>query len=310
MRTIFFGTPEIAVPALRALAETTDLLAVVCQPDRPAGRGLELTEPPVKTAALELDLPVHQPARVRDGALQKWMEGYSPDVAVVMAYGRILPAGVLAVPRSGCINLHASLLPSLRGAAPIQWALIRGARETGISLMQMDTGMDTGPVFIERRVAIGPEEDAGSLARRLAELAADVVREELPRAVSGEVQAVPQDDTLATEAPPLVRDDARLDWSRPSHEIVNRVRGLSPRPGAFTTREGKTFKVLAARTGPGSPGNEPPGTVVRADQGGLWITSGTTVIEVLRGQVEGKRAAPFADLVNGRVLRLGDRLGS
>lgn len=207
------------------------------------------------------------------------------------------------------MNLHASLLPALRGAAPIQWALIRGEKETGISLMQMDAGMDTGPVFIERRLAIEPEEDAGLLAVRLAALAADVVREDLPRAVAGELTATPQDGARATVAPPITREDARLDWSQPSDIIVNRVRGLSPRPGAFTTRDGKTFKVLSARVGPGPAGNHAPGTVVRADQAGLWIATGSGVIEVLRGQMEGRRAASFVDLVNGRALRAGDRLG-
>lgn len=297
------------MPALRALSETTDLVAVVCQPDRPAGRGLELTEPAVKRAAVELHVPVHQPVKVKDGALQAWLEERAPDVAVVMAYGRILPVGVLEAPKKGCINLHASLLPALRGAAPIQWAVIRGEKETGISLMAMDAGMDTGPVFIERRLAIQPDEDAGALAGRLAALAADVVREDLPLAVSGELTATPQDDSRATVAPPITREDARLDWTESSRNVVNRVRGLSPRPGAFTTRDGKTFKVLSARIGPSSAGDADPGTVVRADHGGLWIATGSGVIEVLRGQLEGKRAASFVDLVNGRVVRGGDRLG-
>src|SRR5262245_61527634 len=172
MRTVFFGTPELAVPAFRALAETTEVVGVVCQPDRPAGRGLRLTEPAVKRAARELGIDVHQPVKVKTGNLHDWLGERRVDVAVVLAYGRMLPKAVLDVPGRGCMNLHASLLPRYRGAAPINWAIARGERETGVSLMQMDEGMDTGPVFTMRSIEIGPEETAGELAARIAELSA------------------------------------------------------------------------------------------------------------------------------------------
>lgn len=308
VRTIFFGTPEIAVPALRALAQTTELSGVVSQPDRPAGRGLQMNEPAVKRAARELGVEVFQPAKVRDGALAGWLRAREPDVAVVMAYGRILPEPVLSSPRLGCLNLHASLLPELRGAAPIQWALIRGAVETGISLMQMDAGMDTGPVFCERRIRIDPDDDAESLATRLANLAAEVVREELPRAVSGELRATPQDESRATTAPPLTREDAHIDWSAPALAIVRRVRGLSPRPGAFTMREARSVKLLSARVAPVESVSGPAGTVVRADRGALWVAAGEGAVELIRGQVEGKRPMSAQDLVNGRAFAVGDRL--
>src|SRR5689334_7222204 len=239
MRTVFFGTPELAVPALRELASTTNVLGVVCQPDRPAGRGLELREPAVKRAARELGIEVYQPVKVKTGELAVWVRARQPDVAVVLAYGRILPPAVLAAPRRGCMNLHASLLPRYRGAAPIQWAIMRGETETGIALMQMDEGLDTGPVYSERRTPILGEDDAATLSGKLAELAAVVVREDLPRAVSGELVAIPQDGSLATFAPPLDREHARIDWAASAPVIVNQVRGLSPRPGAFTTKAGR-----------------------------------------------------------------------
>ena len=310
MRTVFFGTPDIAVPALRALASSTDLVGVVCQPDRPAGRGLEITEPAVKRAARDLGVLVHQPVKVKTGNLDEWLRDLSADVAVVLAYGRILPEAVLAAPKHGCMNLHASLLPLYRGAAPIQWALIRGETETGFSLMQMDAGLDTGPVFCERRLPILPEDDAGTLAARLSELGALVIVEDLPRAVRGELSPVPQDSSRATLAPPLTRDHGRLDFGADAAAVVNLVRGLSPRPGATTVLGDRTLKILAARVGPSGPAVGAPGTVVRADKGGLWIAARSGTVELLRAQLEGKKPMSGPDLVNGRALRLGDVLGT
>jgi methionyl-tRNA formyltransferase len=309
VRTVFFGTPGIAVPALRALAASTELVGVVCQPDRPSGRGLELHEPEVKQAARELGVEVHQPVKVKTGNLDTWLREREPDVAVVLAYGRILPPAVLSAPRRGCMNLHASLLPLYRGAAPIQWAIISGETRTGISLMQMDEGLDTGPVYAVRELPILDDDDAGALAERLAELAAVVVREDLPRAVSGELRPVPQDGARATYAPPLTREDARIDWTQDARAIVNRIRGLSPRPGAFTTLGKKTLKVLAARPGPAGDSVGPAGEVVRADKGAVFVAAGRGLVEILRGQLEGKKAMAAADLVNGRALRSGDVLG-
>jgi methionyl-tRNA formyltransferase len=311
VRTLFFGTPDIAVPALRMLAATTELVGVVCQPDRPAGRGLALSEPAVKRAARELGVEVHQPVKVKTGTLHEWVRERSPDVALVLAYGRILPPNVLEAPRRGCMNLHASLLPAYRGAAPIQWAIIRGETETGIALMQMDEGLDTGPVYCERRLAIGENEDTGSLTTRLGELAAEVVREDLPRAVRGEISPTPQDTSRATYAPPMEKEHARLDWGLPARDIVNRVRGLSPRPGAYTTITGRTFKVLSARVAPGGVSDpDKAGTVIRADKGGLWIAAADGAVELVQAQVEGRKPMGAADLVNGRAVRLGQILGN
>lgn len=308
IRTVFFGTPAIAVPALEALHETTELVAVVCQPDRPAGRGLALSEPAVKVAAVRLGLPVVQPQKVRTGELETWLREQAADLAVVMAYGRILPEGVLSAPRLGCLNLHASLLPKLRGAAPINWAIARGEAETGISLMQMDAGLDTGPVFALRKLAIGPEETAGELAERLAALAAEVVREDLPRVARGELAAVPQDASQASHAPLIEKGDTRIDWTRSAREIVDLVRGMAPRPAAHTEVRGKHLKLTRTRVSSQHAGGA-PGTVALGIGREILVATGAGTVEILRAQLEGKKELAAADLLNGRALGPGDVLG-
>lgn len=310
MKTVFFGTPALAVPALRALAETTEVVGVVCQPDRPAGRGLRVTAPAIKDAAEHLGLIVHQPKKVRTGTLDEWIRARDADAAIVLAYGRILPERVLEAPRLGCFNLHASLLPRYRGAAPINWALIRGESETGISLMRMDEGLDTGPVYCERRIEIGRTDNAGTLSTKLGELAGEVVRCDLPRVLEGTLEAIPQNDTDATYAPPLTKADLRLDWQGSAEELENRVRGLAPLPAARTTLRGKTLKVLAVRRAELPMDQAPPGTVVRADPGATLIATGRGALKLIEAQVEGRRAVRARDLVNGRQIRVGDVLGS
>lgn len=309
-RSVFFGTPAIAVPALRALAETTEVVGVVCQPDRPAGRGMKLTAPAVKQTALELGLEVHQPVKVKTGNLDEWLEARAVEVAVVLAYGRILPEAVLAAPRRGCINLHASLLPEYRGAAPINWAIMRGETRSGISLMQMDAGLDTGPVYCARELAIAPTETAGELAARMADLAAAMVRDDLPRVLAGELEATPQDAARASHAPPLEKADLVVDWSWEATRIVDWVRGLSPLPCARTTLEGKTLKLQQARVCPGTCPTGSAGEVVIADKSGLVVACGEGFVELQRAQLEGRKALAAVDLVNGRLLTLGARLGT
>ncbi|HEY8946701.1 MAG TPA: methionyl-tRNA formyltransferase [Polyangiaceae bacterium] len=308
MRAVFFGTPALAVPALRALATVTDVAGVVCQPDRPAGRGLALSVPPVKTEAERLGLPVHQPQRVRDGSLRDWLAGTGADLAVVLAYGRILPPDVLATPRLGCVNLHASLLPKLRGAAPVQWALITGETETGISLMQMDAGLDTGPVFTRHSLSIGPDETAGELAERIAQLAAAVVLSDIPRLGAGELTAEPQDATLATHAPPLGREHGRIDWHLPSRAVHDLIRGLSPRPGAYTTHRGKALRVRSTARIAAAPALAPG--ELRVERPKVLIGTGDGALELVTAQVEGRRELPALELVNGRALADGERLGT
>jgi methionyl-tRNA formyltransferase len=307
-RSVFFGTPEIAVPALKALADTSELVGLVCQPDRPKGRGLEVQEPATKRAAQELGVPVHQPLKVKTGNLDQWLLERSIDVAVVFAYGRILPEPVLLAPRRGCMNLHASLLPKYRGAAPIEWAIAGGETETGISLMQMDVGLDTGPVFARRALSIGQHETAGELAARLAELAAVMVREDLPRAVFAELRALPQDDASASLAPPLQRDHGRIDWSAPAVAIDRLIRAMTPRPGAHTKVRGKLLKIVKAVPVADAQGLA-PGTVARSVRDELTVATGQGSIVIMRAQLEGRKALDAVDLVNGRVLQPGDVLG-
>jgi len=308
MRSVFFGTPAIAVPSLHALREVSDVVGVVCQPDRPAGRGMKQKPPAVKLAAAELGLEVHQPVKVKTGTLHEWLRDRRVEVAVVLAYGRILPAAVLQAPRHGCLNLHASLLPRYRGAAPINWALIRGETRTGISLMQMDEGLDTGPVYCQRELDISEEETAGELTERLAELAAEVVRRDLSRALSGELVATPQDEALATYAPPIAPEDARIDWNAPAPAIVNLVRGLAPSPGAYTTIAGKRVRVLALRSVEGAPSSA-PGTIGVLPHHRLVVSTADGIVEIVAAQLQGRRVGSGRDLLNGRVLRPGEVLG-
>jgi methionyl-tRNA formyltransferase len=307
-RSVFFGTPAIAVPALRALAEVTTVVGVVCQPDRPAGRGLSLSEPAVKQAARELGIEVYQPTKVKSGELEAWLRDRNADVAVVLAYGRILPPAVLSAPRRGCLNLHASLLPKYRGAAPINWCIVNGETETGVALMQMDEGLDTGPVFCERRLPIGPTETAGELAERIAELCAVVVREDLGRAVSGEIPPTPQEHSRATHAPPITREHTQIDWSQPAEAIANLIRGMAPRPGAHTRVRGKRLRLARARVSDQTLAAE-PGRVGLGIGRELLVATGAGTLEILRAQLEGKKELDAGDLLNGRSLGPDDLLG-
>ncbi|WP_438003531.1 methionyl-tRNA formyltransferase [Sorangium sp. So ce321] len=311
MRALFFGTPAIAVPSLEALASVADVVGVVCQPDRPAGRGLELKAPPVKVKAAELGLPVVQPEKIRTPEFAAWVKDAEADVALVIAYGRILPKAVLEAPRRGCMNLHASILPRYRGAAPITWAIVGGEAETGISLMQMDEGMDTGPVYAVHRTPIGPDTTADELAVELGALAARVVREDLRRAVGGEIEATPQDHGAATHAPLLKKEDGRIRWDRSARQLHDHIRGMTSWPGAFTTIDGKALKVLAARVESEAAREEaPPGTVVMAGRGVVIVACGAGAIQILRAQAEGRKPLAAADLVAGRTLQTGMVLGS
>ncbi|HQP35100.1 MAG TPA: methionyl-tRNA formyltransferase [Polyangiaceae bacterium] len=308
MRALFFGTPEIAVPALEALCEVAEVVGVVSQPDRPAGRGLALRAPAVKERALQLGLAVVQPTKVRTDEFAAWVRSRDASVALVMAYGRILPPAVLDAPSRGCMNLHASLLPKYRGASPITWAVVHGERETGISLMQMDAGLDTGPVYAMRRITIDSNETSGELAVRLARLAADVVRDELVAAMDGRLCAEAQDAGRATLAPILTREHGRLDWGRSAHELHDHVRGMQPWPGAWTRLRGKLMKVLRTRERSEVGVDAAPGTVVLADGGGLVVACRQGSLELLQVQLEGRKAMAARDFVAGRAVQAGDRL--
>lgn len=310
-RAVFFGTPQFAVPCLEALVEIADVAGVVCQPDRPQGRGLELTAPPVKKRAVELGLTVVQPTKLKTGEFAAWLREQKADVALVVAYGRILPQDVLDAPRLGCVNVHASLLPKLRGAAPITWAVVRSEPETGVTLMQMDIGMDTGAMLEQFATPISDEETAGELSERLSAIGALATRKGLPRYVAGGYTPIAQDHEKATMAPMLKKEDGRLDFTKPARAVHDHVRGMTPWPGASTTARGKTVKVLTTRVTdvPQSQGTAEPGTVVFADKTRVVVACGERGVELARIQLEGKKPIAAGDWFLGRGVAEGDRLG-
>jgi len=241
MRIVFLGTPEFTLPLLEACAQAGELALVVAQPDKPAGRHQELQQPASKRWALRRGIPVEQPARVKNGALASVLASARPEVAVVAAYGRILPPDALAVPRHGCLNVHASLLPELRGAAPAQWAVARGYRETGVTIMQVDEGLDTGDIRLQKRIDIAPDETGESLLARLAPLGAEALAEALQKLELGALPRIPQEHAKATLAPILTREDGRVDWTRTAVALDQRRRGFLPWPGAWTTVKGASL---------------------------------------------------------------------
>lgn len=310
MRALFFGSPAFAVPSLEALASMADVAAVVCQPDKPAGRGLELAAPATKVRALAIGLPVVQPTKLRTGEFAAWARDQKVDVALVVAYGRILPKDVLDAPRLGCVNVHASLLPKYRGAAPITWAVVHGETETGVTLMKLDEGMDTGPTFAEVRTPIGPDETAGELSVRLAKMGAEAVTRWLPPYVNGECPLAAQDASRATIAPMLTKEHGRIDWTKSAQAVHDQVRGMSPWPGAFTTARGRTLKVHKAQVVHGARSSAAPGQVVLADKARVLVACGEGTIDLVSVQPEGRKAVRGAEWVIGRGVAEGDVLGA
>lgn len=307
MRVVFFGTPEIAVPSLDALRNVAQIVGVVCPPDRPKGRGLRPCPCAVKRRAHELGMEVFQPERVRDGGLQTWLAALDLDAALVLAYGRILPQAVLDAPRRGCLNLHASLLPRHRGAAPVAQAILAGDERTGVSLMQMTAGLDEGPVYTSRSCAIDPGCTAGTLGQRLASLAAEIVTEDLLPVLKGGVPSTEQDPSRATWAPPLTAEDELLKFDQDAISLERRVHALAPRPGAGTSLRGRRLKVLAARA-EAIDLNLPPGAVQVRDSRRVLVATGAGALELLEVQLAGKRAISARDLLNGRSISSGDLL--
>jgi methionyl-tRNA formyltransferase len=298
MRVVFMGSPEFAVPCLRALASAHEVALVVSQPDKPAGRGGQLTAPAVKVAALELGLPVIQPRSAKTGELRDALVASGAELAVVVAYGKILPRAVLeALPR-GCINVHASLLPRYRGAAPVQWSVINGDPETGVAIMQLDEGMDTGPVLLERRVAIDPHETAGELLARLAPIGAQALLDAIAAIASG----------AATHAPMLEKADGLIDFAQPAHAVAARIRGVDPWPGAQALHRGQIVKLFRAAARPRPPGTEVAGTVVAIDDAGLHVVCGEDVAVIREIQAPGRKRLTAAQFAAGRGIAVGDLL--
>jgi methionyl-tRNA formyltransferase len=304
MRVLFYGTPRFALPTLEALLAAHLVVGVVTQPDRPAGRGRRLTLPPVKERATAAGIPVFQPERIRD---PRWLEplgALDAEVAVVVAFGQILPRAVLDVPRRGSINVHASLLPKYRGAAPIAWVLIRGERETGVTTFQMDEGMDTGPVLRRERTPIEPGETAGELAERLAHLGARVLIDTLAHLDA--ITPTPQRPEAATLAPRLRKTDGYLDWSEAAAALVNRIHGCNPWPGALTGTPGGRLLIWRARTRVRQEA-APPGALLGTPPD-LRIAAGEGAVEPIEVQPESRRAVSWPEYLRGARLRPGDRL--
>lgn len=290
------------MPSLRALAESPiELAAVVTNPDKPAGRGMELRSSPVKEEALRAGLEVLQPRRAREPELEERLRELAPDVAVVVAYGSILPGSLLEVPRLGFVNLHFSLLPEYRGAAPVQRALIDGVAVTGVSVMVLTEGMDEGPVLATLQVAVEPDDTAGSLGERMAGIGAPLLVDTLARYAAGDLRPVEQDHDRATYAPKLSPEEARIDWDRPAESISNLVRGLNPAPGAWTELDGKRLKVWAVRS---APGDLAPGAVA-VEGGALLAGTGSGALELADVQLAGKKRMTGGELARGLRLPQG-----
>ncbi len=310
LRVAFFGTPALAVPTLDALLARPDLcdvVAVVAQPDKPAGRSRKLRPPPVAVRAKEAGLPLFQPRKVRSGPFPEAIEGLDLDLAVVIAYGRILTTRLLEAPRYGCVNVHASLLPAYRGAGPIQWAIIRGEAETGVTTMWMEEGLDTGPMLLRRAIPIAPEDTAGTLGAKLSALGAELLIETVEELHAGRLEATPQPAEGVSHAPLLTKEDGRLAWERPATELACRVRGVAPWPGAWCGFRGETLKVHAA-TATDAWEDAGPGTVLRADDDGVLVRCGDGGLLLTRLQPPGRKAQDAADFVRGYRPEVGESL--
>ena len=306
LRVVFMGSPAFAVPCLSALLDTEEVVAVVTQPDKPAGRGLELAASAVKLRAEEAGVPVLQPASVRKPPFLDELRALRPDVCVVVAYGKILPPEVLATPRHGCLNVHASLLPRYRGAAPIQWAVIRGERETGVTLMQMDAGMDTGDMLLKRAIPIDEWVTAGQLHERLAPLGAEVLLEGLARLKAGTLVAEKQDDAQATMAPMLTKETGRVDFAAGARPVRDLVRGCDPWPTAYTLLGGEPLKLFRPKI---VSGRGAPGVVLGADRDGLLVGCGDDAVAFAELQLPGKKRMTAQALLAGHPIPVGARLG-
>lgn len=310
MRIVFMGTPEFAVPSLDALLHSPDdVVGVVTQPDRPKGRGQELALSPVKLVAQRAQIPILQPLKMKDPAFLEALQAWRPDLIAVAAFGRILPKMILELPPNGCVNVHASLLPKYRGAGPIQWAVINGEHETGITTMLMDEGMDTGAILLQEPVPIAADDTAGSLSVKLAAVGGRLLLETLRRLKEGRLTPCPQDSSQASMAPLLKKEDGLLDWSLPAAAIVNRVRGLSPWPGAYTYLGADRWIVWKAQALDRSAPAVLPGAIVEAAKEGLLVATGSGALRVTEVQPANSRRMSVAQYLAGHALEPGLRFG-
>lgn len=307
-RIIFFGTPQFAVPSLDALVAGPDaVVGVVCQPDRPAGRGQQMHAPPVKEAAQRHGIAVLQPTKLRPPEFADSLRTWAPDLIVVAAYGRILPPALLALPPLGCINVHASLLPRYRGAGPIQWAILRGETETGVTIMQMNERMDEGDMLLQHATPIGAQETHGELEPRLAQVGADALQSALAALHRGALRPTPQVHADATLAPLIKKEDGRIDWSMSALDLARRVRAFNPWPSAHTLCDGKLLKIHRARALDGNH-NQAPATIVAIGPS-LDVATGSGTLAIDELQLEGRKRMPAAEFARGAGPRVGARLG-
>ena len=312
MRLIFMGTPDFAVPSLRAIVEAGHSLShVYTQPDRPAGRGRQLTASPVNEAALALGIPVEQPLKVRQPEVVEHLRTAAPDAIIVVGYGQIIPKSIIAIPPRGIINVHGSLLPRYRGAAPIQWAVANGETVTGVTTMLINEGLDTGDMLLKAETPIAPDELATSVWYRLAEMGAGLLTETLRGLESGRITPEAQDHSQATLAPMLKRDDGRIDWSQPSATIYNRYRGFQPWPGAWTLFRGVRLQLKEIHPAPelAQSSSASPGTLFVVGNELCARCGDGNAIELRRVQLEGKSTVDAASFLNGAHLKPGERLG-
>ncbi|MBI3353322.1 MAG: methionyl-tRNA formyltransferase [Nitrospirae bacterium] len=309
MKIIFMGTPEFAVPSLDALLNSKhNVAAIVTQPDKPAGREKRLTPPPVKVRALKAGLTVLQPERMKDEGFIKTLSELIPDIIVVAAFGKILPSKILHLPKHGCINVHASLLPKYRGAAPINWAIINGEKETGITIMQMDEGLDTGDILLQEGIPIAKDDTTGTLSVRLSQLSVKLLIKALEAIDVDRIKAIPQDNSKASFAPILKKGNGRIDWTREAENIYNMVRGMDPWPGAFTYYKGEVWRVW--KTAVGNNRIVTPGTVINVDGGKIDIACGKGAISITEMQPANKKRMAVSDFLRGNKIETGIILGA
>jgi len=309
VNVVFMGTSSFAVPSLERLRTSTHVvLAVVTQPDRPQGRGRRISPSPVKQTALAYGLPVLQPQRARDPAFLAELKAIGPDIIVVVAYGQLLPPKLLALPPKGCVNVHASLLPKYRGAAPVNWALIHGKRVTGVTIMLMDESLDTGPILLQVAQDIDPADNAQTLQDRLARLGAETLLQALAGLASGTLKPVPQEHERATYAPKLRKEDGYVRWQQSAVDIANLIRGVTPWPGALTTHAGKPLRIWRAMARAAEV-EEAPGTVAQIDRQGVWVATGDGYLVLQEVQPAGRRRMDAGAYARGHGLRVGDVLG-
>jgi methionyl-tRNA formyltransferase len=306
---IFFGTPEFCEPVLRSLKQAGRTpLAVVCQPDRPRGRGRKLESPPVKRWAQECSVEVLQPDKCKDTGFLEHLRGLKPDLGLVFAFGQLLPKELLDIPAQGFINIHPSLLPRYRGAAPIQWTLINGDQETGVTILKVTPKLDDGDMLLQERVKVDPQENAVELGERLAHLGADLAVRALDILGTGKAGFIPQDESQVVWAPALTKEDGRIDWTHPTLSLHNRIRGVQPWPGASTRLGDKTLKIHRAR--PAEARKAKAGEVVTAEGEDLLVGTGDGLLRLQEVQLEGKKRMPVKDFLLGRPVRAGDSFRS